>query len=64
MQHLLGDERAYDAMARGFASGDLGRERAFYQEPLYAWVVSLVYRAVPPEVPAIHTRSLLSTVIP
>ncbi len=48
MQVLLGDERAYDGMARGFAGGGPTRDRAFYQEPLYAWLVSLVYRAAPP----------------
>ncbi|MGQ0553435.1 MAG: glycosyltransferase family 39 protein [Planctomycetota bacterium] len=46
--HLLGDERAYDSFARGVAAGGPGRERAFYQEPLYAWLVGQVYRLAPP----------------
>ena len=46
--HLLGDELAYDGMARAFADGSFHRERAFYQEPLYAFVLGLVYRVVPP----------------
>ena len=47
--HLLGDERAYDAFARESAAGTLDRERAFYQEPLYAWLVGRVYAVVAPE---------------
>ncbi len=46
--HLLGDERAYDAFARQVAEGRLDRERAFYQEPLYAWLVGQLYRLAPP----------------
>jgi len=46
--HLLGDELAYDGMARAFADGSFHRERAFYQEPLYAFVLGLVYRVEPP----------------
>ncbi len=46
--HLLGDERAYDGFARQVAAGTLERERAFYQEPLYAWVLGQLYRVVPP----------------
>jgi len=45
---LLGDERAYDAFARQVAAGTLQRERAFYQEPLYAWVLGQLYRLAPP----------------
>jgi len=47
--HLLGDERAYDAFARASAGGRLERTRAFYQEPLYAWLVGRVYAVLPPE---------------
>lgn len=46
--HLLGDECAYDEMARALADGTFHRERAFYQEPLYAFVLGLVYRLAPP----------------
>ncbi|MCB9897423.1 MAG: tetratricopeptide repeat protein [Planctomycetes bacterium] len=46
--YLVGDERAYDAFARQVAAGTLQRERAFYQEPLYAWLLGQVYRAFPP----------------
>ena len=46
--HLQGDECAYDLMARSFADGSFHRERAFYQEPLYAFVLGLVYRVAPP----------------
>lgn len=46
--HLVGDERAYDAFARRVASGTLQRERAFYQEPLYAWLLGQIYRVAPP----------------
>ena len=46
--HLLGDERAYDAFARDVADGTLQRERAFYQEPLYAWLLGQLYRVWPP----------------
>jgi Flp pilus assembly protein TadD len=50
---LLGDERSYDLQARRFAAGGPPRERAFYQEPLYPWLLSLVYRAAPvPDEPA------------
>lgn len=45
---IMGDERAYDALARSFADGTFERERAFYQEPLYAWLVGRAYRAAPP----------------
>ncbi len=47
-RHLLGDERAYDQLARRVADGTLDRERAFYQEPLYGWLLGQLYRAVPP----------------
>jgi len=47
-RHLLGDERAYDDLARGFADGTLSRERSFYQEPLYSWLLGLAYRVAPP----------------
>jgi len=46
--NLLGDERAYDGFARQVAAGTLERERAFYQEPLYAWTLGQVYRLFPP----------------
>ncbi len=46
--HVLGDERAYDAFARAGAEGTLDRERAFYQEPLYAWLLGRVYAVWPP----------------
>ncbi len=46
--HLLGDERAYDAFARASADGSLDRERAFYQEPAYAWLLGRVYSLWPP----------------
>jgi hypothetical protein len=46
--HLLGDERAYDEFARASAEGSLDRERAFYQEPLYPWLLAQVYRLWPP----------------
>ena len=46
--NLLGDERAYDAFARQVAAGTLHRERAFYQEPLYAWTVGQLYKLWPP----------------
>jgi 4-amino-4-deoxy-L-arabinose transferase-like glycosyltransferase len=45
---LVGDERSYDRTARAFAAGTLERERAFYQEPLYPFLLSLAYRVVPP----------------
>ncbi len=47
-RHLLGDERAYDSQARDFAAGGPQRERAFYQEPLYPWVLGRVYALAPP----------------
>jgi len=46
--HLLGDERAYDGFARQVAAGTLHRERAFYQEPVYAWTVGQLYKLWPP----------------
>ncbi len=46
--NLLGDERAYDGFARKVAAGTLDRERAFYQEPLYAWSLGQIYRLFPP----------------
>jgi hypothetical protein len=46
--HLLGDERAYDEFARASAEGALDRERAFYQEPMYPWLLGVVYRLWPP----------------
>ena len=56
--HLLGDERAYDQFARDSAAGTLDRERAFYQEPMYAWLVGRLYSVwtpspVPPDATAI-----------
>ncbi len=45
---IMGDERAYDALARNFANDDFARERAFYQEPMYAWLVSWAYAVAPP----------------
>lgn len=47
--HLLGDERAYDEFALASADGTLQRERAFYQEPLYAWLLGRVYAVWPPD---------------
>lgn len=59
--HLLGDERAYDAFARESAAGDLERERAFYQEPLYAWLLGRLYTLWPPapldETPSVIPQS-------
>ena len=46
--HLLGDERAFDLTARAFADGSLLRERSFYHEPLYPWLLGLAYRVAPP----------------
>lgn len=46
--HLLGDERAYDRFARQVAAGGVERTRAFYQEPLYAYLVGQVYKLWPP----------------
>lgn len=46
--HLLGDECAYDELARSFADGSFHRERAFYQEPLYAFALGLLYRVASP----------------
>jgi tetratricopeptide (TPR) repeat protein len=46
--NLLGDERAYDNFARQVAAGTLHRERAFYQEPLYAWTLGQLYKLWPP----------------
>lgn len=46
--HLLGDERAYDAFAREVAAGGVERERSFYQAPLYAWLVGRLYALWPP----------------
>jgi Flp pilus assembly protein TadD len=47
--HLLGDERAYDRWAREVADGGVERERAYYQAPLYPWLLGQLYRALPPE---------------
>lgn len=59
--HLIGDERAYDAFARASAAGELERERAFYQEPLYAWLLGRLYSVWPPdavgEVPSVVAQS-------
>lgn len=47
--HLIGDERAYDELARDFAADTVDRERAFYQEPLYAWLLGGLYELWPPD---------------
>ncbi|MHC5211221.1 MAG: glycosyltransferase family 39 protein [Planctomycetota bacterium] len=47
-RYAMGDERAYDMFAREVAAGTLDRTRAFYQEPLYAWLVGQAYRLAPP----------------
>jgi len=46
--HLLGDERAYDRWARELAADGSPRERAFYQAPLFPWLLGQLYRALPP----------------
>lgn len=47
-RYAMGDERAYDSFARQVAAGTLDRERAFYQEPVYAWLLGQAYRLMPP----------------
>lgn len=47
-RHAMGDERAYDTFARQVAAGTLDRQRAFYQEPVYAWLLGQAYRLLPP----------------
>jgi tetratricopeptide (TPR) repeat protein len=56
--HIMGDERAYDRFAREVAAGTLERERSFYQEPLYAWAVGLVYKVFPPEPVETHVAAV------
>ncbi|GJM21575.1 MAG: hypothetical protein DHS20C15_14900 [Planctomycetota bacterium] len=48
-RHLLGDERAYDALARDVAADRVERTRAFYQEPFYAWSLGQLYKLWPPD---------------
>ncbi len=41
---LILDPRMYDEWARGIAAGDWLGERAFFQDPLYAYLLALPYR--------------------
>lgn len=56
---IMGDERAYDALARDFADDGAQRTRAFYQEPMYAWLVGLAYRIAPPSPPPYEAPSIV-----
>ena len=49
---LLGDERAYDRQAREIAAGTAERTRAFYQAPLYPWLLGQLDKLWPPPEPA------------
>jgi len=48
LAHLQGDEVGYDRWARRIAAGTDERERSFYQEPAYAWLLGQLYRLSPP----------------
>jgi 4-amino-4-deoxy-L-arabinose transferase-like glycosyltransferase len=43
--HLVIDPEHYDAWARRIAAGDWMGERVFYMDPLYPYVLGLLYRA-------------------
>jgi 4-amino-4-deoxy-L-arabinose transferase-like glycosyltransferase len=44
--HLVVDPEYYDAWARRIAGGDWLGDRAFYMDPLYPYVLAVLYRAV------------------
>lgn len=41
---LLGDEVLYEGWARRLAAGETGVEGAYYQAPLYAWFLALLFQ--------------------
>ncbi|TMA30630.1 MAG: hypothetical protein E6J79_21085, partial [Deltaproteobacteria bacterium] len=44
LDHLTLDLKTYDAWARRILAGDLLGKRVFYQDPLYPYLVAVVYR--------------------
>ena len=44
LDHLTLDLKTYDAWARRILAGDLLGKGVFYQDPLYSYLVALVYR--------------------
>jgi 4-amino-4-deoxy-L-arabinose transferase-like glycosyltransferase len=56
----LADARAYDRLAREIAAGDWIGSRVFYQDPLYSYLLALLYRAFGASpVPVVIAQSLL-----
>jgi 4-amino-4-deoxy-L-arabinose transferase-like glycosyltransferase/Flp pilus assembly protein TadD len=44
--HLLGDAQGYDHWAAAIAAGNGSPARVFYQEPLYPYVLAIVYKGI------------------
>ncbi len=49
----LADSRAYDRLAREIAAGDVVGAHVFYQDPLYPYVLALLYRLFGPSPAAV-----------